>query len=78
MLPGSEGTDLRTSSVRYGHSESSWKMMWKKVFSEAYGPQFAEESLELSAHLVKDGSFGGGDIPLWDSIDMMVWSVKIL
>lgn len=52
--------------------------MWKKVFSEAYGPQFAEESLELSAHLVKDGSFGGGDIPLWDSIDMMVWSVKML
>ena len=66
------------STERHGHSETSWNEMWKEVFTKLEGPQFVANSLDLQAHLFVDGNFGGGDIPQWQKISMMTWSVRLI
>ncbi|PCH37045.1 hypothetical protein WOLCODRAFT_140696 [Wolfiporia cocos MD-104 SS10] len=61
---------------RYGHSEQSWPLLWKSVFAEAEGPEFAESRLRVEAKL-------GPEFPkhlfgVSRSGRMLVWSVQIL
>ncbi|KAL7284160.1 hypothetical protein ACG7TL_001441 [Trametes sanguinea] len=58
---------------RYGHSEKSWPQMWKRVFAEAEGEDFAEK-IVVRAELrdqFKPNIFGA-------EAYMLYWSVQIV
>ncbi|KAH9925732.1 uncharacterized protein B0H18DRAFT_876948 [Fomitopsis serialis] len=43
--------DDHLGRTRYGHSERSWPVLWKKVFTEAESAEFAERRVKVEAKL---------------------------
>ncbi|KAI0789004.1 hypothetical protein BC629DRAFT_1677636 [Irpex lacteus] len=62
--------------TRYGHSETSWPSLWKKVFSEVESPEFAEQHVVVEAKLT-DG-FATHVFQARAQTNMLVWSVKLV
>ncbi|TFY62294.1 hypothetical protein EVJ58_g3953 [Rhodofomes roseus] len=67
--------DDHLGRTRYGHSERSWPILWKKVFTEAGGAEFAETRVKVEAKLTD---------AFWQHVfgekrpgNMLVWSVQI-
>lgn len=68
------------SRVRYGHSPSSWEVMWKKVFGELEGEEFAEKRVKVDAELLdhlQRGFIVDKNRQIRDAI-MLYWSVEIV
>ncbi|KAJ3486379.1 hypothetical protein NLI96_g4292 [Meripilus lineatus] len=61
---------------RYGHSPSSWMLLWQQVFTEIESKEFAESKVLVEA------SFGGEietrAIPSAEPSLLLFWSVRIL
>ncbi|EIN11105.1 hypothetical protein PUNSTDRAFT_125638 [Punctularia strigosozonata HHB-11173 SS5] len=45
------------SRVRYGHSPESWKKLWKRVFGNLEGEDFAQNRVEQSQHEEENNVF---------------------
>lgn len=62
----------RLHRERYGHSAETWALMWKKVFTELKGDDFAKE------HVVVDARFLA--VPLGTALvrRWLFWSVSIV
>lgn len=61
--------------MRYGHSPSSWKRLWKEVFTQVESAEFAEQRVVVEATL--EGSHVNVNNPNNDS-GMLYWSVSIV
>ncbi|KAM5537134.1 hypothetical protein V8D89_009280 [Ganoderma adspersum] len=60
---------------RYGHSEASWPVLWKKVFAEVEGEAFADKVI-VRAELRK--GFAPGVFAAKKQHNMLYWSVRIV
>lgn len=67
--------DRQECRKRYGHSETSWPRLWKKVFAEVEGEEFANRVVveaKLEAAL-------GAQAPVdLRRVQMLYWSVSIV
>ncbi|KAI0084617.1 hypothetical protein BDY19DRAFT_521616 [Irpex rosettiformis] len=61
---------------RYGHSETSWLLLWKKVFSEIESSEFAEQHVVVNAQLTS--GFASHIFQARTQTHMLVWSVKLV
>ncbi|PSR90483.1 hypothetical protein PHLCEN_2v4901 [Hermanssonia centrifuga] len=62
--------------TRYGHSPTSWPLLWKKVFSEVESEEFAESHVLTEAVLTH--GFNRKVIGSTEQARMLVWSVQIV
>ncbi|RPD65543.1 hypothetical protein L226DRAFT_530884 [Lentinus tigrinus ALCF2SS1-7] len=60
---------------RYGHSESSWSMLWKEVFTEVEGDSFTER-IVVKARLTE--GFSKNTFLASRRTHMLYWSVQIV
>ncbi|TFK84974.1 hypothetical protein K466DRAFT_552778 [Polyporus arcularius HHB13444] len=60
---------------RYGHSESSWPVLWKDVFAEVEGDAFSER-VEVKARLTE--GFSKNTFLAQRRTHMLYWSVQIV
>ncbi|KDQ57217.1 hypothetical protein JAAARDRAFT_131509 [Jaapia argillacea MUCL 33604] len=65
--------DDHMKRTRYGHSPTSWPLLWKRVFTELEDAEFAEKRLVVDAKLTENLSGIPGR-----SSRMLYWSVKIV
>ncbi|CCM03426.1 uncharacterized protein FIBRA_05557 [Fibroporia radiculosa] len=67
--------DDHLGRIRYGHSERSWPVMWRKVFGEAEGDEFATSRVLVEA---KINDFDHTIFGTRRQGKMLVWHVIIL
>lgn len=65
-----------SSRIRYGHSPTSWPLLWQKVFSEVESPEFAEKNVVVKAELT--AGFHRRVFEAKAQTNMLVWSVKLV
>lgn len=68
--------DDHLGRTRYGHSPASWTRMWKRVFAEAEGAEFAETRVVVKAELAARGV--PYDLSRRRGESMLVWSVQVV
>lgn len=66
-----DGLHLHCRTNRWGHSPESWAQLWKKVFAEAEGEEWAETRVRVIVTL-KEG------LELSATDHYLVWSVEII
>ncbi|KZP26751.1 hypothetical protein FIBSPDRAFT_819000 [Athelia psychrophila] len=64
-------------AVRYGHSPESWARLWRRVFTELEGAEFAEKRVKVEADFAESFIWGTQAYGVLDC-RMMYWSVSIL
>jgi len=62
--------------TRYGHSCSSWPLLWKQIFTQIESQEFAEKRVIVDAILT--AGFGKNAIGTRHDARMLVWSVRII
>lgn len=67
--------DDHLGRIRYGHSERSWPLLWKRVFAEVEDAEFAENRVKVQAKL--DAPFDQHIPGTTRKGHMLVWSVQI-